>query len=121
MPSPPVDRPLDAARVAVLIAARFPEARGTPERIGAGWDNEMYRVGEWFFRGDPVIDFVELVAIGGYAFTDEMRRHYTLAQDPAFAERLRWAARALSLYWLDKADPDARTHHQRWLLRAFEG
>lgn len=295
MPSPPVDRPLDADRVAALIAARFPEVTGTPERIGSGWDNEMYRVGEWLFRfprtadiapwlerellvqphllravapvpmpeytlvsgaveglfpytfvgyrpipgvdlnaaerlspdlpgdlgamlsrlhavdpalvppppkfrersdwqrladalvrdaetirprvpepalrdaeaflagaappppfagpprvlhndlygshvlvdpasgaltgvidwtdmgvGDPVVDFLELVAVDGYAFTDAMLASYTLPRDPRFDERLRWASRAMSLYWLDKADPGDLRHHLRWLLRAFE-
>jgi aminoglycoside phosphotransferase (APT) family kinase protein len=51
MNKPPADRPLDAERVATLVSAQFPDLTGAPvTRVGAGWDNEIYQVGAWYFR-----------------------------------------------------------------------
>ncbi len=46
------DRVLDERLVAGLIAAQFPELAGQPvSRFGAGWDNELFGVGEqWILR-----------------------------------------------------------------------
>lgn len=52
MEQPSSDRPLDEQTVSGLIAAQFPDLRGRPvRRLGAGWDNELFRVGgEWVLR-----------------------------------------------------------------------
>lgn len=50
MPPPTADFPMTAALAAELVTAQFPQVQGTPERLGAGWDFEVYRVGEWLFR-----------------------------------------------------------------------
>lgn len=39
------------AEAAALVAARFPDLAGHPvEPLAAGWDNTVYRVGEWVLR-----------------------------------------------------------------------
>ena len=48
---PGSDRPLDPGIVRAVIDAQFPAVgAGTPRFVGAGWDNEVYAVGSFFFR-----------------------------------------------------------------------
>ncbi len=53
MPAQPWDaeHPVDRALCRALVGARFPDLRGQElVRIGAGWDNDMWRVGPVAFR-----------------------------------------------------------------------
>lgn len=60
LPQFPVDRVL-AGR---LIAAARPELAGlTPERVGEGWDNDVWRVGAWAFRFPRRPMGVDLIAV----------------------------------------------------------
>lgn len=56
--------PVDRALAARLIAAARPELAGsTPERVGEGWDNDVWRVGEWAFRFPRRPMGAELIAV----------------------------------------------------------
>lgn len=60
LPEFPVDRDLAAA----LIAAIRPDLAGrTPERVGEGWDNDVWRVDELAFRFPRRAMGVELIAV----------------------------------------------------------
>jgi hypothetical protein len=66
--------------------------------------------------GDPVRDFMELAGFAGRAFIAEVVAAYPLDLDPHFGARLDWASKALSLYWLSKAEPGHDLEkHQRWV------
>jgi aminoglycoside phosphotransferase (APT) family kinase protein len=72
--------------------------------------------------GDPVLDFVGLISIGGYGFIDRVLAHYDGPLDALFRERLDWATRTQTLHWLvDALDEDEPPHkHVLWVERAFE-
>lgn len=56
--------PVDRALAARLIAALCPALAGVePERVGEGWDNDVWRVGEWAFRFPRRPMGVELIAV----------------------------------------------------------
>lgn len=56
--------PVDQALAARLIAAARPDLAGvTPERVGEGWDNDVWRVGEWAFRFPRRPMGVDLIAV----------------------------------------------------------
>jgi aminoglycoside phosphotransferase (APT) family kinase protein len=51
MAQPWSDRPLDEQIVSGLVASQFPDLRGQAiSRLGAGWDHELFTVGEWILR-----------------------------------------------------------------------
>jgi aminoglycoside phosphotransferase (APT) family kinase protein len=71
--------------------------------------------------GDPMRDFVVLVAFGGWEFADEVLRSYPHALDSGFHERLRFATRLLSIMWLAEAherEADVAKHIE-WVRNAF--
>jgi aminoglycoside phosphotransferase (APT) family kinase protein len=70
--------------------------------------------------GDPVLDFVWLVGIGGYEFIAAVIRHYGLPLGDGFQETLIWLARVLTLTWLAEAEPAAVPGQLRPVASAFE-
>jgi aminoglycoside phosphotransferase (APT) family kinase protein len=72
--------------------------------------------------GDPLVDFVGLVGLGGRHFIDQVRRHYTLPLGRGFDAAVDWLARTLTLRWLAEAaidNPTAVPKHVRWVQLAF--
>ena len=59
--------------------------------------------------GEPVLDFVGLIGIGGYEFIGTVLDRYDLGLERGFTGKLEWLARTLTLRWLAEAatDPDA--------------
>jgi aminoglycoside phosphotransferase (APT) family kinase protein len=73
--------------------------------------------------GDPVLDFVGLIGIGGYDFIARVVACYGLPVDEAFWSKLTWLARTLTLTWLADSvceDQAAVPMHLAWVGRAFE-
>ncbi len=74
--------------------------------------------------GDPVLDFVGLIGVGGYDFIERVVAAYDLGLGEAFWEKLRWLARMLTLLWLGEAasvDPAwALSTGLTWVARAFD-
>lgn len=77
--------------------------------------------------GEPVLDFVGLIGIGGYEFIDAVLDRYDLGLEGGFTGKLEWLARTLTLRWLaeaagatDAADGDVRKLRS-WVVRAFGG
>lgn len=72
--------------------------------------------------GDPVLDFVGLVGLGGQPFIDQVLANYALALGHGFDQTLQWLTRTLTLRWLAEAatdNPPAIVKHLRWVTRAF--
>jgi aminoglycoside phosphotransferase (APT) family kinase protein len=72
--------------------------------------------------GDPVVDFVGLVGLGGRSWVDQALAHYRLPLGQGFAETWEWLARTLTLRWLSEAiaeDPAQIPKHVRWVENAF--
>lgn len=66
MPSDPwkPEFPVDARRAALLAARLLPETVGlTPIRVGEGWDNDVWRFGEWTLRFPRRPLAVELIQV----------------------------------------------------------
>lgn len=73
--------------------------------------------------GDPVLDFVGLIGVGGYEFIGRVVAGYELELDGPFWPRLRWLARTLTLLWLAEAvtdDPASVPKHLSLVARAFD-
>ena len=77
--------------------------------------------------GDPALDFVGLIQVGGWDFVRDVLHHYRGEPGDAFFERIVWAARTLTLHWLvelmDRGDVDPSITdrgHLLWVARAFE-
>ena len=77
--------------------------------------------------GDPVLDFVGLIQVGGWDFVRDVLSQYTRATDAGFFERIVWATRTLTLHWLaelieeEDVDPNVTDRgHILWVIRAFE-
>lgn len=72
--------------------------------------------------GDPVLDFVGLIGIGGYGFIDRVADRYDLPLGDGFGAKLEWLCRVLTLTWLaDAADHDQASigMHRLWVAHAF--
>jgi phosphotransferase family enzyme len=72
--------------------------------------------------GPPVLDFVGLIGLGGYAFIGQVAAHYDLPTPAGFGDQLRWLARTLTLRWLAEAAADSPAdipRHQGWVAAAF--
>jgi aminoglycoside phosphotransferase (APT) family kinase protein len=73
--------------------------------------------------GDPVLDFVGLIGIGGYGFIRDVAASYDLPLGDSFTTKLRWLTRMLTLTWLADAAADDPPHHipkhLSWVTRAF--
>jgi aminoglycoside phosphotransferase (APT) family kinase protein len=77
--------------------------------------------------GEPVLDFVGLIGIGGYEFIDAVLDRYDFGRERSFTGKLEWLARTLTLRWLaeaagatDAPGGDVRKHRS-WVARAFAG
>lgn len=73
--------------------------------------------------GDPMLDFVGLVGLGGYRFIERVQRSYELALSETFTAKLVWFARTLTLTWLaDAAEraPEDLAKRQAWVSYAFD-
>jgi len=74
--------------------------------------------------GDVVYDFVGLIGLGGYRFTDRVAAVYDLPLGDNFQAQLEWLARTLTLTWLAEAaaGPAADiAKHLSWVACAFGG
>lgn len=73
--------------------------------------------------GDPVLDFVGLVPLGGAGFVADVVSHYPHPLDDGFWDRLAWLSRTLTLRWLADAIAEGGdvAKHVRWVERAFAG
>ena len=72
--------------------------------------------------GDPVVDFVGLIGLGGYPFIHRVAAAYDLPLGDGFGAKLGWLSRVLSLTWLADAvadDPDSVGKHLSWVRSAF--
>lgn len=72
--------------------------------------------------GDPVLDFVGLIGICGRAFIEQVLASYDRPLGEAFAAKLHWLTRVLSLTWLAEAvadHPDDVPKHLKWVGQAF--
>lgn len=72
--------------------------------------------------GEPVLDFVGLIGIGGYGFISRVAVGYDLPLGAGFGAKLEWLSRVLTLTWLaDAATHDAASipKHLSWVARAF--
>ena len=72
--------------------------------------------------GEPVLDFVGLIGVGGYGFINQVADHYDLPLGDGFAAKLQWLSRVLTLTWLaETAAEDAAdvAKHLSWVARAF--
>jgi aminoglycoside phosphotransferase (APT) family kinase protein len=75
--------------------------------------------------GDPARDVAPLACWHGWWFVEEALRSYPHRVDHGFRERLRFTARALSVWWLAEArewTPDAVddiARHVRWVHNVF--
>ena len=77
--------------------------------------------------GEPVLDFVGLIGIGGYEFIGRVMDGYDLGLETGFDRKLEWLARTLTLRWLaeaagaaDAAEADVRKLRS-WVDQAFDG
>lgn len=72
--------------------------------------------------GDPVLDFVGLVPLGGIEFVNRVVTHYELPLGESFPEKLAWLSRVLTLRWLTDAIDEAGDidKHLLWVRRAFD-
>lgn len=74
--------------------------------------------------GEPVLDFVGLITVGGYGFISEVAAGYSLPLGEGFRAKLEWLSRVLTLTWLANAadhDPPQVPKHLSWVGRAFSG
>jgi aminoglycoside phosphotransferase (APT) family kinase protein len=72
--------------------------------------------------GDPVLDFVGLIGIGGHRFIGRVAARYDLSLGEGFAAKLEWLSRVLTLTWLADAaahDPASVPRHLSWVTHAF--
>ena len=72
--------------------------------------------------GEPVLDFVGLIGLGGYPFIDRVVARYDLPLGDGFAAKLEWLCRVLTLIWLADAagdDPADISRHLSWVAYAF--
>ncbi len=72
--------------------------------------------------GDPALDFVGLVFLGGPAFVESALSVYRPSLDEGFRERLLFLARTLSMKWLADAIRRKRgdvESHRVWVLNSF--
>jgi aminoglycoside phosphotransferase (APT) family kinase protein len=72
--------------------------------------------------GDPVLDFVGLIGLGGYRFINRVAAGYDLPLGDGFGAKLEWLSRVLTLTWLADAvadDPASIGKHLSWVARAF--
>ena len=77
--------------------------------------------------GEPVLDFVGLIGIGGYEFIGRVMDGYDLGLEPGFTGKLGWLTRTLTLLWLaeaagatDAAQDDV-SKLRSWVGQAFAG
>ncbi len=73
--------------------------------------------------GDPVVDFVGLIGVGGFGFIASVLDAYDLPLGVGFAQALTWRCRTLTLSWLidaADADPVHVPKHLGWVTYAFE-
>jgi aminoglycoside phosphotransferase (APT) family kinase protein len=77
--------------------------------------------------GDPALDFVGLIQVGGWDFVRDVLNNYRGEPGDGFFARIVWAARTLTLHWLvelmDRGDVDPSITdrgHLLWVARAFE-
>lgn len=74
--------------------------------------------------GEPVLDFVGLIGIGGYGFIGQVMDGYGLGLERGFTGKLEWLARTLTLRWLaevaDAAEDDIGKLRS-WVAQAFGG
>lgn len=74
--------------------------------------------------GEPVLDFVGLIAIGGYEFIAQVMDRYDLGLERGFTGKLEWLARTLTLRWLAEAAHAAEDDVGKlrsWVAQAFDG
>jgi hypothetical protein len=74
--------------------------------------------------GDPVLDFVGLITVGGYGFVSQVVASYDLPLGDGFRARLEWLSRMRTLTWLADAadhDPGSVPAHLSLVARAFSG
>jgi aminoglycoside phosphotransferase (APT) family kinase protein len=72
--------------------------------------------------GDPVLDFVGLIGLGGYRFINRVAAGYDLPLGDGFGAKLEWLCRVLTLTWLADAaidDPASIGKHLSWVAQAF--
>lgn len=72
--------------------------------------------------GEPVLDFVGLIGIGGYEFIGQVMDRYDLGLERRFAGKLEWLARTLTLRWLAEAadgPEDDIGKIRSWVAQAF--
>lgn len=94
-----------------------------PDHLLVDDDGELVGVLDWTdtTMGDPVLDFIGLYAWRGRAFVEAVLRHYDLAVDDGFRQRLGFSARVRTLHWLHTAIREGGdvSKHRRWLANAF--
>jgi len=72
--------------------------------------------------GEPVLDFVGLIGVGGYRFINQVTDRYDLPLGDGFGAKLEWLSRVLTLTWLADAaadEPADVAKHLPWVSRAF--
>ena len=72
--------------------------------------------------GDPVLDMVGLIGLGGYRFIADVLSSYDLELGEDFAASLIWLARTLTLWWLAEAalhDRSGVPKHVGWVTAAL--
>jgi aminoglycoside phosphotransferase (APT) family kinase protein len=71
--------------------------------------------------GEPVLDFVGLIPLGGRSFVADVTAHYGLPLGDRFGPKLEWLSRVLTLMWLAEAaaDDPAVDMHVAWVTLAF--
>lgn len=78
---------------------------------------------DWTFTalGDAASDFVTCATFGGWGFVERVLAHYPDTVDDGFHERLRYAARLLSVMWLGQAQQNGGDvgKHIIWVENAF--
>ena len=72
--------------------------------------------------GEPVLDFVGLIPLGGRSVLADVTAHYGLQLGDRFGPKLEWLSRVLTLTWLAEAaaeDDPAVDMHVAWVTLAF--
>ncbi len=74
--------------------------------------------------GEPVLDFVGLITVGGYGFVSQVAASYALPLGDGFRAKLEWLSRVLTLTWLANAEDHDPAHvptHLSSVGRTFSG
>ena len=78
---------------------------------------------DWTFTalGDPASDFVPCATFGGWGFVEQVLAHYPGTLDDGFRERLRYAARLLSVMFVGQAQQNGGDagRYIMWVKKAF--